>query len=124
MTSFGRILVVDEDRLLLESVHIALDDLNYDITAAQSGKSALKCMTEFQPDLIILDLVSPQKAGQEFLQSYWGKDELKPIIALSSSKYRCSLNHNCPVVEYLPNPFSIDELLTFVTKYLPLLTTA
>jgi DNA-binding response OmpR family regulator len=124
MTSLGRILVVDEDRLLLESVHIALDNLNYDIAAAQSGKSALKCVTHFQPDLIILDLLVPQKAGEEFLQIYRGKGELKPVIALSSSKYRCSLNHHCPVVEYLPNPFSIDELLTFVTKYLPLLETA
>jgi DNA-binding response OmpR family regulator len=66
----GRVLVVDDDEDIRESLTEALEREGYDVTAAADGDEALSQLlsSSVPPDLIVLDLVMPKRSGEELLQ--------------------------------------------------------
>ncbi len=58
-----RVLVVDDDEQVLESVQLALQDRGYEVMLARDGSEALVRAERDEPDLIILDVVMPKRSG-------------------------------------------------------------
>jgi DNA-binding response OmpR family regulator len=65
-----KILVVEDDKDLSEAYRIVLEKAKYQVERAYDGKEALHKATEFEPDLILLDLLMPIKSGKDFLRAY------------------------------------------------------
>lgn len=68
MTSRGRVLVVDDDREILEMTALLLRGAAYDPVLASSGDEALYTVQEDAPDLILLDINMPELDGWEVLR--------------------------------------------------------
>ena len=64
------ILVVEDDKDLNAAYKLILEKSGYTVEVAFDGKSALDALNDFEPDLILLDLLMPIMGGLEFLQNY------------------------------------------------------
>ena len=60
-------LVVDDDVFVLAAVADMLSEEGYDVHTASNGFSAMRQATELRPDVILLDLVLPERSGPEVL---------------------------------------------------------
>jgi len=58
-----RILLVDDDREIVESMRIALESAGYEILVARDGNQGLVMVERDDPDLLILDMMMPRRSG-------------------------------------------------------------
>jgi DNA-binding response OmpR family regulator len=80
-----RILIVDDDSLVLHILSSQLKNINYSVIEARNGNEALDKFKTERPDLVLLDVVLPITSGFEVLEKI--KIELKsnvPVIILSN----------------------------------------
>ncbi len=66
----ARILVVEDDKDLNNAYCIILRHQGHEVVEAFDGKEALSKLTDFNPDLVLLDLLMPIMGGLEFLQKW------------------------------------------------------
>jgi len=69
------ILIVEDDKELNAAYKLILEHAGYTVESAYNGKAALKELEDFEPDLILLDLLMPIMGGLEFLQHYSLKEK-------------------------------------------------
>ncbi|MEI9914340.1 MAG: response regulator [Candidatus Saccharibacteria bacterium] len=75
----AKILLVEDDKDLIEAYALVLKAAKHKIEKAYNGKQALKAVKNFKPELILLDLLMPIKSGKEFLQEYQRDREHKDV---------------------------------------------
>lgn len=76
------ILVVEDDKDLNAAYKVILEKSGYTVKVAYDGKSALETLKDFEPDLILLDLLMPVMGGLEFLQNYELKEHHPKVKVL------------------------------------------
>jgi len=114
------ILVVDDDRRVVDLLQISLSQNGYRVTTAMTGEEALESIRREQPDLIILDLRLPKKNGYEVCAALKSAKETAtiPIVMVSASAEVDArlqgLMHGAD--DYLTKPFSPKELLIKVRR--------
>lgn len=69
MTKKNKILIIDDDVLIRETVKIALEHVGFNVQVAPDGQRAFDCVRDEKPDLIVLDLYMPGMNGWEFCRS-------------------------------------------------------
>jgi CheY-like chemotaxis protein len=78
-----KIVIVEDEQAIAEMYRFKLQQSGYDTRFALNGKDGLALAKEFQPDLILLDLMMPVMSGEEMLKQLratdWGKD-IKVVI--------------------------------------------
>ena len=79
-----RILVVEDDLHALRSIDIALKEAGYETRLAENGKVGLEFAAEFQPDIVITDVLMPEKDGYELIMGLRRMQSQAGIIAMSS----------------------------------------
>jgi DNA-binding response OmpR family regulator len=77
----AKILVVEDDRDLNKAYCIILRHEGHEVVAAFDGKEALAKLTDFDPELVLLDLLMPIMGGLEFLQK-WEHEKPKEVKVL------------------------------------------
>ncbi len=74
-----KILVVDNDKLILEFMNSMLSEQGYEVVTAQSGLSALDILVTYTPDIIFIDLVMPNIEGRKLCKIIRGMPKLKGV---------------------------------------------
>jgi DNA-binding response OmpR family regulator len=113
------ILVVDDERKILDLVRSYLEGEGYAVLLAESGQRALETMQRAHPDLIVLDLMLPDLAGEEVARVVRGHSDV-PIIMLTakaSEDDRVAGLH-LGADDYLVKPFSPRELVARIEAVL------
>lgn len=77
-----RILVVDDAPDVLEALVITLSDSGFETLGASDGRAALRSFYEFQPQLVVLDLVMPMMSGVEVCRQVRAMSDV-PVVFLS-----------------------------------------
>ncbi len=106
-----KILVVDDDRLILTTLTQGLRTLGYRVWGAASGGEALKLAEEVHPDLVLLDIRLPDVSGPEIARTL--DEELGiPVLFLSAYDDRDAVTAAAQAggVGYLTKPCSIQHL--------------
>lgn len=113
-----RVLVVDDDPGVLQSLKLLLED-DCEVTCVDSPRTALTLATSQTFDVIITDFKMPQMTGGEFAHAV--KEQVKPapyILMLTGTPQ--SVTHTTPgsqdLVMVLAKPFEPDRLLRMVTQ--------
>ncbi len=109
-----RILVADDDAWILRMVTTVLEKRGYVVHVANDGQEALDRAGDFDPDLIITDVMMPRMDGWAFVKALRAKPEFAfvPVIfltALSSDDDRIR-GFRLGADDYLPKPFRFEEL--------------
>lgn len=110
-----RILVVDDEKPIADILLFNLKKEGYDVYCAYDGNEALKMVEEIMPDLILLDIMLPQRDGMEVCREVRKKYEM-PIIMLTAkdSEIDKVLGLELGADDYVTKPFSTRELIARV----------
>lgn len=66
--SQARILLIDDDRIILEMLDLALSKADYEVVSAGDGEIGLRLFREQRPDLVILDIAMPGIDGYQVIE--------------------------------------------------------
>ena len=117
-----RLLVVDDEAILLKAVAATLRAEGYDVTTARSGTDALVSVNQMMPDLIISDIRMPGMDGYELARILRSnaRTSLVPIIFLTAKGERNDriAGFRSGIDAYLTKPFDPDELLAVISGIL------
>lgn len=117
--SEGRVLVVDDEKKIVESCRLYLEHAGYAVVSAYNGEQALAEARESRPDLIVLDLMLPRVDGLEVCRRL-RMDSQVPIIMLTarSTEEDKLVGLELGADDYLIKPFSPRELVARVRAIL------
>ena len=108
------ILVVDDDKEIVKAIEIYLGKENYKIIKAYDGEQALEEIKKNEIQLVILDIMMPNKDGIETLEEI-RKEKTIPVIMLSKSEDVDKINGlNVGADDYVTKPFNPVELIARV----------
>ena len=112
-----KILVVDDEIDIAESIASLLESEGYICLVVNDGAEALKKLETEIPDLLIIDVMMPIVTGTEVVKEIRKQSKLKnlPILLMSASKEPSALG-DMKWDNFLRKPFDIDELISEVTK--------
>lgn len=113
------ILVVDDDKAILDSVKLILDDEGYQVLTEEDGGAAEDKARKALPDLILLDLWLPDSSGIEVLKRLKNHKETKsiPVILISALSNAQALSRRTQAADFIAKPFEIGDLLKKIKKY-------
>ncbi|MCB1002282.1 MAG: response regulator transcription factor [Acidimicrobiales bacterium] len=109
----GRVLVVDDDRAIRESLARALELDGYDVELAADGAAALAAIRERRPDVAVLDVMMPNIDGLTVCRVLRAERDRLPVLMLTArteTQDRVA-GLDAGADDYLPKPFELDELL-------------
>ncbi|OGO26283.1 MAG: DNA-binding response regulator [Chloroflexi bacterium RBG_16_52_11] len=114
-----RILLVDDEPLITDSLSYSLRKEGYEVKAVGDGSVVLAEVQEFVPDLIVLDLMLPGMSGLEICQRLRAKSTI-PVIMLTARGEEIDrvLGLEVGADDYLAKPFSFRELLARIRSIL------
>ncbi|MFD1149878.1 response regulator transcription factor [Saccharothrix hoggarensis] len=108
-----RILVVDDDRAVRESLRRSLQFNGYQVDLAGDGRQALESVVSQRPDAMVLDVMMPRLDGLEVCRRLRSTGDDLPILVLTArdavSDRVSGLDAGAD--DYLPKPFALEELL-------------
>ena len=114
------ILVVDDDRELVDGLRAVLDRQGYKVIQAHDGHQGKQAIYNQTPDLVILDMMMPRMGGYPLLEHFRGKPDAPPIIMITAnegSRHKAYAEY-LGVIDYIRKPFAMERLLETVTKAL------
>lgn len=116
----GRILVVDDEEALVRLITYNLNKEGFDTLSAYDGLTAYKLAREGNPDLIILDLMLPEKDGLDVCRDLRNEGIDIPIIMLTAKDEEIDrvLGLELGADDYVTKPFSVRELVARVKAVL------
>jgi len=118
-----KIMVVDDDPVLLQAMHLRLRANQYDIVSARDGYSALALAQKERPDLILLDLGLPAGDGFVVLDRLQKDDKLStiPVIVLTARDPQSSEQRSLTAgaAAFFQKPADNAELLEVIRATLP-----
>ena len=116
-----RILLVDDDREIVESMRIALEATGYAVLVARDGNQGLAMVEREDPDLVILDMMMPKRSGFLVLEKL---RRTRPVpvrvimVTANEGSRHKAYAEMLGVDDYIRKPFAMDRLLDSVTRLL------
>lgn len=117
------ILVIDDEEQYRDYLTRLLENKGYEVCSADNGITGEEKIKQHTPDLIITDIVMPDKEGVEFIQNLREFDKSTPIIAISGGNRvnaysYLALSKKLGANAILAKPFSSSDLLSTINKLL------
>ncbi len=119
----AKILVVDDDREMVELIDLFLGNAGFSTISAYSGEEALEKTFRERPDLILLDIMMPKVDGWEVLRRIKNDPEVRdtPVAFITARTQNIDKMIGLSVMKaegYITKPFSKQELLAEVRRIL------
>ena len=114
-----RILIVEDEDSLADSVRYNLEREGYEVTVATDGRSAVARFREERPALVILDLMLPELSGLDVCRAIRDESDV-PIIMVTAKDSEADkvAGLELGADDYVTKPFSVRELVSRVRAHL------
>jgi DNA-binding response OmpR family regulator len=116
-----RILLVDDDVEIVESMRAVLESRGYQILVARDGNQGLVMAEKEEPDLVVLDMMMPKRSGflvlEKLRRSRPNPMRVIMITANEGSRHK-AYAEMLGVDDYIRKPFAMDRLLDSVDRLL------
>jgi DNA-binding response OmpR family regulator len=116
-----RILLVDDDAEIVESMRTVLESRGYQILVARDGNQGLVLAEGEEPDLVVLDMMMPKRSGflvlEKLRRSRPNPMRVIMITANEGSRHK-AYAEMLGVDDYIRKPFAMDRLLESVDRLL------
>ncbi len=112
-------MIVEDDNMLAKVIGDNLRFAGYEVTAAADGHDAVARLRTFQPDLVLLDLMLPDRSGFD-LCGVLRQGGRTPVVILSARAQKADKLRGLKLGadDYLTKPFDLDELLARIQAVL------
>ena len=116
-----RILLVDDDREIVDSMRFALEASGYEILVARDGNQGLAMAEREDPDLVILDMMMPKRSGFLVLEKL---RRTRPVplriimVTANEGSRHKAYAEMLGVDDYIRKPFAMDRLMDSVERLL------
>lgn len=113
-----KILVVDDDPIVLDSCKLVLEAEGFDIASVPSADKALETMENDDFDLLLVDVKMPEHDGMYLMQEIEKKWPQIPIVVMSGYPTPETIANGMKMgaAKFIPKPFTPDELLETVRQ--------
>ncbi len=107
-----RVLVVDDEPAVRESLERSLRFEGYEVSSARDGAEALDAVTRDRPDIVVLDVMMPRVDGLETCRRLRGRGDDLPVLMLTARDGLADRVSGLDVGadDYLVKPFALEEL--------------
>ena len=110
----NRILVVDDEKGNIEIINRVFANDDYDMEFVQNGEEALQCVSDFDPDVVILDIVMPGIGGYDVCRQFKSDSKTSRIMVLllsgkSTLEDRLK-GYEVRADDYIVKPYDPEEL--------------
>ena len=115
----AKILLVDDDAEIIESLRIALESKGFEVAIARDGNQGLALAEREQPDLVILDMMMPKRSGFLVLERLQRSSAINPrviMITANEGNRHKAYAEMLGVDDYIRKPFAMDRLLASVDR--------
>jgi len=116
-----RVLLVDDDFEIIESIRHALQSKGYEILVARDGNQGLAMAEREDPDLVILDMMMPKRSGflvlEKLRRTHSVPMRVIMITANEGSRHK-AYAEMLGVDDYIRKPFAMDRLIDSVDRLL------
>ncbi|MBD1888234.1 response regulator [Coleofasciculus sp. FACHB-SPT9] len=113
-----KILVIDDSRVIRNTVRDMLPPGNFEILEAKDGLEGMNLIYQSHPNLIMLDFLLPKMSGWEVFQQIQSKPELQsiPLVLMSGRKEEVTEKISEPFeyFEFIPKPFDQKQLIAAI----------
>ncbi|MDQ2689017.1 MAG: response regulator [Chloroflexota bacterium] len=115
-----RVLVVEDDETLRDTLGEVMADEGHDVRLASNGADALERLEDWDPDLVILDLMMPHMDAYEFRrrQQRLGAAASAKVLILSAARDLESASSRLEADAWLGKPFTLGEMMDTVSRLL------
>ena len=115
-----RILIAEDDELILKTVEHKLLKEGYEVLISRNGKDAINSIEEAEVDLIITDIMMPFASGIEMLSALKNLKKQIPVIMLSSMGQEDVILEafQMGAADFMVKPFSPNELILRIKRLL------
>lgn len=115
-----KVLVIDDDRAILESLELLLDFEGFEVEVKEKGSEVFSLPEEVFPDLILLDMWLSGEDGRDICKKLKAHEATKktPVIMMSASR---GLEHTALEAganAFIAKPFDIDDILDKVNSFI------
>lgn len=119
----NKILIIDDDHDIIETMGSLLDHEGYEIYSADTVEKGIGMIDEVSPDLILLDIMFPEKKTRGFEAASEIKEKYPdiPIFALTAINREYAFDFNKEDIkadEFINKPIGIDLLVKLINKYI------
>lgn len=114
-----KILVVEDDLMLLSLLSFRLKKEGYHVMTADNGRDAISKIKSDTPDLVISDIMMPYVSGlelTEFLKNEYKKNTLIVLISSAGQEEMVLKAFNLGADDFIAKPFSPNELIVRLKK--------
>lgn len=117
--SNGKVLIVDDDQNICELLRLYIEKEGFETRIANDGKAALEAFDEYNPDLIMLDIMLPELDGWQVCREIRKKSQC-PIIMLTakSEVFDKVLGLELGADDYVVKPFEAKEIVARIKAVL------
>jgi DNA-binding response OmpR family regulator len=114
-----KVLVVDDDKDILEVVELLLTINNYTVKTIFNASETLGEIKKFKPNIILLDINIAGHDGRDICKQLRLIKNAKniPVILFSAMPELEQLHHTCGATDFLSKPFNISELIKKIEKH-------
>lgn len=112
----AKILVIDDEEQLRDLLKQMLSRDGYEVITASDGVEGMRAFDQFHPDVVITDIIMPNKDGIEVITELLGRDPKTAIIAISGGRRAITAEFNLESAELLgvkgilSKPFTREQL--------------
>lgn len=115
----ARILIIDDDKMVLNMLRQVLEGAQHTVVEASNGEVAMRLWREYPADLIITDILMPEKDGLEVIRELRRECPTVKVIALSGGSRKIHFDaldvaKRFGALSTLEKPFELKELLATV----------
>ncbi len=114
------ILVIDDERSLVETLTVLLKREGFEIASALTGAEGLELFDERQPDLVLVDVRMPKMDGVEVLEAVRERSPATPVVLMTAQASLQSAIRavNLGATHYVQKPFENEELVAILRRSL------
>lgn len=113
----ARVLVVDDDASILDTVTSILSSEGFAVVSASGGEQALGLLTSWHPTLVLLDMRMPIMDGWAVARAMRETGSRVPIVVMTAAESAKKWADEIGAAGHLAKPFLLDDLIECVERY-------
>lgn len=113
-----RVLLIEDEPNIVEAIRFLLSRDGYQVDTHSDGQTALEAVARKTPDMVILDVMLPNRSGYDILMDLRGRDDTRdmPVLMLTArgQKHDRDMAAKYGASQFMTKPFSNTEMLASV----------